>query len=140
MITNLVWVLFTIAHTAHAIDPSEQVAVTPLLKTQDSWDGLPIVYPQGTAEATVVAVEIAPGGETGWHYHPVPSFGMLLEGEIEVEFENGETKQLKHGEAAAEAVNVLHNGRNVGDVPVKMIVFYAGTTDKPLTVQKKSEQ
>ena len=122
---------------AWSIEPTETVKVTPVLKTQDNWYGDKIVYPQGTAEVTVVVVEVAPGGETGWHYHPVPSFGMLLEGGIEVEFEDGEVRQLAAGQAAAEAVNVLHNGHNRGDVPAKMVVFYTGTTDLPLTVQKQ---
>lgn len=81
-----------------------------------------------------MVVEIAPGGETGWHMHPVPSFGMVLEGELEVELKSGETLLLKAGEAAAETVNVLHNGRNTGTVPVKLVVFYAGNTEDKLTI------
>ena len=58
----------------------QQRKSNPLLKTQTSWDGTAIEYPKGKAEITGMIVEIAPGGETGWHLHPVPSFGMLLEG------------------------------------------------------------
>jgi quercetin dioxygenase-like cupin family protein len=128
--------LASVASTTWSIEPSEKVKVTPVLKTQNNWYGDKVVYPQGQAEVTVVVVEVAPGGETGWHYHPVPSVGMLMEGEIEVEFENGELKHLAAGEAAAEAVNVLHNGHNRGEVTARMVVVYTGTTDMPLTVQK----
>jgi quercetin dioxygenase-like cupin family protein len=125
-------------NTAHALEPSEQVKVTPVLKTLSSWDGNPIVYPAGTAEVTVVEVELAPGGETGWHMHPVPSVGMLLEGQIEVDFRDGDSKTLRAGEAAAEVVNIYHNGRNTGDVPAKMVIFYAGAHGTPLTVPEAS--
>jgi quercetin dioxygenase-like cupin family protein len=126
------------ANTAYALEPSGQVKVTPVLKTQSSWDGKRLAYPAGEAEVTVVEVELAPGGETGWHMHPVPSVGMLLEGQIEVNFRDGESKQLRTGEAAAEVVNVYHNGRNTGDVPARMIIFYAGEHGTPLTVPEAS--
>ena len=49
-----------------------------------SWNGAPIKHPERRAEVTSLTVEIAPGGETNWHEHPVPSFGVLLEGTLEV--------------------------------------------------------
>ncbi|MCB1706169.1 MAG: cupin domain-containing protein [Halioglobus sp.] len=104
-------VLICTPQLALTIDATEEIKVTPLLKTQESWDGKKIAYPTGTAEVTAMQVEIAPGAETGWHLHPVPSFGMVLEGELEVELESGQTLLLKQGEVAAETVNVYHNGR-----------------------------
>ena len=121
------------------IDASEVIKATPILKTQNSWDGKEIVYPEGKAEMTGVVIEMAPGGETGWHLHPVPSVGYVLEGELEVHFKNGDIKHLAAGESAAEAVNVYHNGRNVGDGPVKLVIFYVGTTDQTLTVKESEE-
>jgi quercetin dioxygenase-like cupin family protein len=132
----LVAVLVSISVVASAIEESEKIKVTPILKIQESWDGKQIVYPEGKAEVTGMIVEIAPGAETGWHLHSVPSFGMVLEGELQVEFKNGDIKYLKAGESAAEAVNVLHNGRNVGKVPIKLVVFYVGTTEAKLTVKE----
>lgn len=122
--------------SAMALEANQAVQVTPLLKTTESWDHAPIVYPSGTAEVTGLLVEIAPGGETGWHMHPVPSFGMVLEGTLEVTLKDGQTKRLNAGEAIAETVNTLHNGRNVGKVPVKIVVFYAGVAGQALTVKE----
>lgn len=118
---------------AYALDQSAAVKVTTVLKTETSWNGKPIEYPSGKAEITGMVVEIAPGGETGWHLHPVPSFGMVLEGELEVHLKSGAVKLLKPGEALAEVVNTLHNGRNVGSVPVKLVVFYTGTVGQKLS-------
>jgi quercetin dioxygenase-like cupin family protein len=130
----------TLSLPAYAIEASNVVKVTPLLKTQTSWDGKPIEYPKGTAEITGMTVEIAPGSETGWHLHPVPSFGVLLEGELEVTLKTGERKIIKTGEAIAEVINTLHNGRNIGKTPVKILVFYAGSTDLKITEKADAPQ
>jgi quercetin dioxygenase-like cupin family protein len=127
-----------VSQLTFAIEATEDVKVTPLLKTQESWDGVPIHYPAGDAQVTIVEVEVAPGGETGWHLHPVASFGVVLQGELEVELQTGETLYLKTGEAAAETVDVLHNGRNTGTVPVKMVVFYTGNSESVLTVRENA--
>jgi quercetin dioxygenase-like cupin family protein len=128
------------ANKCFSIEASAAVKVTPLLKTQTSWDGKAIEYPKGTAEITGMTVEIAPGGETGWHLHPVPSFGVVLEGELEVTLKSGEHKIIKHGEALAEVVNTLHNGRNIGRTPVKILVFYAGSSDTKITEKAPTDE
>ncbi|HMW49570.1 MAG TPA: cupin domain-containing protein [Cellvibrionaceae bacterium] len=122
-----------------AIEATSSVKVTPLLKTQTSWDGTALEYPKGKAEITGMIVEIAPGGETGWHLHPVPSFGMLLEGELEVTLKTGAKKIIKQGEALAEVVNTLHNGRAISKTAVKILVFYAGSTDSKITEKAPAE-
>ncbi len=119
-----------------ALEPSSTIKATTILKTDTSWDGQPLVYPKGQAEITGMIIEIAPGAETGWHSHPVPSFGMVMEGELHVRLKDGRVKKLKAGDTLAEVVNTLHNGRNVGSVPVKLIVFYAGAVGQPLTVKE----
>jgi quercetin dioxygenase-like cupin family protein len=121
---------------ARALEPSAAIKTTTLMKTSSSWDGTPIAYPSGQAEITGLLVEIAPGGETGWHLHPVPSFGVLLEGELEVRLKDGAVRRLKPGDTLAEVVNTLHNGRNVGTTPLKLVVFYAGVVGQPLSVKE----
>jgi len=118
---------------AVALDPTATVAVTPLLKTTTSWNGQPLTYPPGPAEVTGLQVEIAPGGETGWHQHNMPSFAFMLEGTLEVTLKDGQVKRLQAGDALAEVVNTPHNGRNVGATPVKLVVFYTGTVGQALT-------
>lgn len=122
---------------AQAVEPSATVKVTPLLKTTESWNHNPIAYPTGKAEITSMLVEIAPGAETGWHLHPVPTFGYLLEGSLEVTLKDGRVKKIQPGEAMVEVMNMLHNGRNVGPIPVKILVFYAGEEGQPLTVKEE---
>jgi quercetin dioxygenase-like cupin family protein len=65
---------------------------------------------------------------------------MVMEGELEVELKSGKTRVMKAGESVAETVNELHNGRNKGSVPVKLLVFYAGDTEQPLTIKESPAQ
>lgn len=125
---------------ALALDASEAIKVAPLLKTAKSWDGQPIVYPQGKAEITAMRVEIAPGAETGWHIHSVPSFAVMLEGSLEVRLKDGRVKSLKAGDVVAEVVNTLHSGRNVGSTPVRLVVFYTGVDGQGHTMLKEQTQ
>ena len=133
------FILFLWLSDAFALEHSSTVKVLTVLKAESSWDGKPIEYPAGKAEVTGMVIEIAPGGETGWHLHPVPSFGMVLEGEIEVQLKNGAIKRLKSGEALAEVVDVSHNGRNVGPVPAKLVVFYVGSVGQQLSVKENAK-
>lgn len=121
---------------ASALDPSASAKATVVLNAETSWDGKPIAYPEGKPEITGMVVEIAPGGETGWHLHPVPSFGMMLEGELEVHLKTGEVRRLKAGDALAEVTNTWHNGRNVGPGTVKIVVFYAGAVGQKTSVKE----
>ena len=130
---HLLLLLLVLSTASLALEPGPAITVTPLLKTTTSWDGTPLHFPEGQAEITGVQVEIAPGGETGWHLHPAPSFGMVLDGELTVMLMDGRSKTLKRGDSVAEVVNTLHNGRNMGKTPVRLLVFYAGAVGQTLT-------
>ncbi len=119
---------------ASALDENTAIKATPLLKTTTSWDGKPIIYPKGQGEVTAMIVEIAPEGETGWHEHPVPVFGYIMEGDLELRLATGKVKILHPGDALSESVGVLHNGRNIGEEPVKILVFYMGEVGAKLSV------
>jgi quercetin dioxygenase-like cupin family protein len=120
------------------LDQNSAVKVTSLLKTTKAWDGEQIVYPEGQAEVTALLVEIAPGESTGWHQHPVPSFGFLVEGTLEITLVDGRVKRMEPGEALSEVTDTMHNGRAVSKTPVKIVVFYAGVIDKALTINHPS--
>jgi quercetin dioxygenase-like cupin family protein len=123
-----------------AIDENPAVKVTQLLKTTSSWDGKQIVYPEGQAEVTALLVEIAPGESTGWHQHPVPSFAFLLEGTLEITLTDGRAKRMEPGDALPEVTDTMHMGRALSKTPVKIVVFYAGSAGKALTINQPSEQ
>ncbi len=128
---------FVVAAAVWALEPSPGVSVTPLAQAQSSWDGSTLVYPQGQAEVTAMRIDIAPGAVTGWHHHSVPSFAYVLQGELEVALKSGAVKRLKAGDVLVEVVGTAHNGRNMGQDTVKLVVFYAGSVGQPLTELEK---
>ena len=134
----ILWFLLIVWSDATALDATTGVRVTPLAKETSSWDGKPIVYPAGTAEMTALLIEIAPGAQTGWHCHLVPNFAYMLEGTLELVLDDGRMKRLNAGDVLSEVVNRSHNGRNVGSAPVKLVVFYTGAADIPLSVKEEA--
>lgn len=96
----------------------------------DTWNNLAeqtIAWPHKyEAKATILEIDIPPGGETGWHRHPVPLFGYVISGTLTVYLADGTKKSFGPGEGFAEAVNLVHDGHNDGTEPLKFIVFIAG--------------
>lgn len=112
------------------------VTVQPILKTTTTTSGDPIHYPDFTdPEVQSLIVEIPPGGETGWHYHPVPAYAYILSGSIEVESEGGVKRVFKAGDSFAEMVDRKHDGRVVGTEPVRILMIVTGEKNKPFSVK-----
>ncbi|MEK6673134.1 MAG: cupin domain-containing protein [Nitrospirota bacterium] len=112
------------------------VKATQIKKTTQTSNGQGISYLKTSQpEVTVLVVEIPPGGETGWHFHPVPVYAYVLSGSVIVETEDGEKQAFVEGDAIIENVNTPHNGRNTGSVPVRLVVFYTGEDGSPTTVK-----
>jgi quercetin dioxygenase-like cupin family protein len=106
---------------------AETSGLRTVLSTQSTATGEPIHYPSGaSAKITAVEITLQPGQQTGWHTHPVPLFGYILEGELTVDYgSKGERIYLK-GDGLAEAMNEAHNGRNAGASPVKILAVFIG--------------
>jgi len=106
-----------------------------LLTTQKSWDGKPYpAYPAGQPEATVLRITIPPHAVLPWHQHPVINVGYMLAGELEVENrETGMKTTIRAGDVLPELVGTVHRGRNPGDEPAVILVFYAGVVGAPVT-------
>lgn len=109
------------------------VAAEDLLKSQTSWDGGNIKYPSGQAEISSIILRLEEGGVPKFHCHPVPTFGYVLLGEVEIETKEGKKTLLKQGESAIEVMRTVHRGRAIGG-PAEIVVFYAGSTAMPNTV------
>lgn len=106
----------------------------PLLKSTETRDGDPLVYPEGTPELTSVIGTIEPGGRTPLHQHPVPTFVYVLEGEVELRTEGGEPHTYSQEGAYIEALNRDHQLFNPGDSPARVLVVFAGAEGSPTTV------
>jgi len=120
----------TVAASAQYPNP---IQTQTLLQTATTCEGLPLRYPQGPAQITALTVDIAPGAQTGWHHHPMPSVAYLLQGQLQVRLRDGRTQTVKAGEALAEVVDTEHNGTNIGTEPARLVVFYLGVSGQSLT-------
>lgn len=106
----------------------------PILKTGQTRDNDPIVYPEGEPEITSVIGTIEPGGRTPLHEHPVPVYVYILEGEVELETEGGEPYYYGTGEAYIEALNRPHQLFNRGETPARVLVVFMGAQGQPTTI------
>ena len=111
-------------------------SATPALQSGTTAGGTSIAYPKtDSAEVTAVVLDIGPGGETGRHMHPYPTFVYVLEGAIDVEMDGGMAHSYKAGDSFLEVVNTWHNGKNNGTTPAKVLVVFAGVHGKPNLVR-----
>ncbi|MCG6860415.1 MAG: cupin domain-containing protein [Chromatiaceae bacterium] len=111
--------------------------VDVLVKSTTSWDGEELPgYATGKPEVTILRILVPPKTRLPLHEHPVINAGVLLKGELTVETEEKKTLHLKAGDAIVEVVDKWHYGRNDGDEPAEIIVFYAGVQGGPITVKE----
>lgn len=115
-----------------------EAKVSELMKTTKTWSGQDIKYPEGNPEITVVELNIDEGFNTGFHCHPVPSFGYILDGRLEVELADGTKKAFTKGQTFAEVVDSWHMGEAVGG-PVHLIIVYTGNKGEPITILPKTD-
>ena len=111
-------------------------SAAPILQSGTTTGGTSIAYPKtDSAEVTALVLDIGPGGETGRHMHPYPTFVYVLEGAIDVQMDGGSVHSYKAGASFLEALNTWHNGKNNGTTPAKVLVVFAGVRGKPNLVR-----
>lgn len=118
-----------------------KIEVTTLVKTTQSWNAAALPdYLQSTPEVTVLKITIPPKTKLPIHKHPVINSGYMLQGELTVMSQTGDTLYLKEGDVIVEMVNTWHHGENNGTVPVEIVVFYAGNVDTPITILQDQDK
>jgi quercetin dioxygenase-like cupin family protein len=81
-------------------------------------------------------ITIAPGGSTGWHWHPGRVFGVIREGTLTHDMANcAEDGSYPAGSPVTEGTGPdnVHIGRNIGPDPVVMWVSYIVPAGRPLS-------
>ena len=122
---------FTLAEANPAPAGPVGVTLTPVLEATTTITGQPIRFPQGDNQFTAVIAEVAPGGQVGRHMHPMPLFVYMLEGTLSIEMEGHGTHTFSAGQGFAEVINTWHNGRNLGDKPVRFLIVFSGQKGVP---------
>ena len=131
--------ILVISLNVYAQEPGG-VKVCLLAKGIHSWNGdvLPN-YPKGRPEITILKIIIPPKARLAWHKHPVINAGVLLKGELTVVTQDKKILHLKAGDSLIEVINKWHYGKNEGNNPAEIIVFYAGIKGKPITIRKMGQ-
>ena len=106
-----------------------------LLSTGKTVLGQTFSYPTGApAKVTAAIVTMLPGEETGWHKHDVPMFGLILDGEVTVDYGPAGSRVYRKGDALVEAIDTPHNGRNTGGGNARILAVFMGADGVPNTV------
>ena len=108
-----------------------------LLKTTSTWDNtqykkLKIKKP----EVTVLKIIINVNEELPMHKHDLVNIAYVKKGTLTVVTENNQEITLHEGEVLPELIGKYHYGKNTGNEPVELVVFYIGEKGTPLSVNK----
>ena len=113
-----------------------EVQSIELLRTNQSWNEVDLPdYPKGKPELVAIKYIIPPGKKLGWHHHVAMNHGVLVQGELTINSQDGKTKVLRAGEVVVEMVDAIHDGENNGTDPVVLYMFYLSQEGMNLTVQ-----
>ena len=110
---------------ASASAQPQGITAKPLLRTTLSGDD--------TKEVVIATAEFAPGGTTGRHTHPGDEYAVVLEGALEIRVDGQEPRRVSAGEAYHNARGVIHETRNVGEVPARVASTFVIDKGKPVS-------
>ena len=110
--------------------------VKRIISTSQTGMGNEIKYPSGKAMITAFEFTVPVGAPVTPHTHSFPVLIMIQQGEIELIHE-GKTQIYKAGDAFVEDVGIVHESKNIGNVPVKAIVVAIGVEGKKIMTPVK---
>jgi len=87
--------------------------------------------------AVQALAEFVPGGAAGRHTHPGEELGYVVEGTLELSIEGQPPRIVKAGESFFVPAGVVHDGRNVGSGPAKVLATYIVEKGKPVASPAK---
>lgn len=85
-----------------------------------------------THEVVMASVEIAPGANAGSHRHPGAEIGYVLEGSVVFDHAGRPAVTKKAGEFFQNDVAAVHDAKNAGKAPAKILAIYIVEKGKPL--------
>jgi quercetin dioxygenase-like cupin family protein len=88
-------------------------------------------------EAVVARVELDPGVIAGKHTHPGDEISYVTEGEGELLVEGEAPRKIKTGDAFVVSAGKVHDAKNTGTVPLKLVGVYVVEKGKPLAAPVK---
>ena len=110
--------------------------VKRIISTSETGMGKEIVYPSGKAMITAFEFTVPVGSPVVAHTHSFPVLIMIQQGEIELN-QDGKSYIYKAGDAFVEDVGVVHESKNIGNVPVKAMVVAIGVEGQKIMTPVK---
>ena len=74
--------------------------------------------------AVQALAEFIPGGAAGRHTHPGEELGYVVEGTLLLDVDGQPPRTLKAGEAFFVEAGKVHDGKNIGSGPAKVLATY----------------
>jgi len=109
-----------------------------LLKTVSTWDNEEYKELKiKKTEVTVLKITINVNEELPVHRHDLVNIAYVKKGTLTVITDENQKITLHAGEVLPELVGKYHYGKNTGNEPVELIVFYIGEKGTPLSVDKQ---
>ena len=129
----LVFFIIILCTTISSYSAEKQV----LLNTTSTWENaeykkLKIKRP----EVTVLKIVINVNEELPMHKHDLVNIAYVKKGILTVITDDNKKITLHEGEVLPELIGKYHYGKNTGNEPVELVVFYIGEKGTPLSVNK----
>jgi len=115
----------TVGVTRSAKD-SGMAKLTPLHR--ETVKGMPVVQDQ---EIRVLVADLLPGEVTPYHSHRHPVTVYMLEGTFTLELDGRDPVDIKKDQVFVEPSGINMTGRNRGDAPARMTLFYVCEPGEP---------
>ena len=87
--------------------------------------------------AVQALAEFVPGGAAGRHTHPGEELGYVVEGTLLLEVDGQPARTLKAGDAFFVEAGKVHDGKNIGSGPAKVLATYIVEKGKPVASPAK---
>lgn len=117
------------------------VAVLPATANATPGNGVTAVtifdHVVGDTDYVLKEITLAPGGSTGWHYHPGQVYGYVKQGVLSHNESSCASDGVYHtGQFISEESGSghVHIGRNLDSTPVVLDVLYQNPVGQPLAV------
>lgn len=128
---------FILAAVLFITNPAFTAEKEVILQTTSTWDNaaykkLKIKKP----EVTVLKIIINVGESLPMHKHDLVNIAYVKKGTLTVITEDNKEITLHEGDALPELIGKYHYGKNTGNEPIELIVFYLGEKGTPLSVNK----
>ncbi|GAA1165090.1 quercetin dioxygenase-like cupin family protein [Kitasatospora gansuensis] len=110
--------------------------VTATLLGKGTSDGSITLKAKGRTDVVFREITIAPGGTTGWHYHPGQVLAVVKSGTLTRKLDDCATEVTPAGGVVVEPAGHKHThiGYNYGTEPVVLLVTYLVPEGSPLSV------